>query len=173
MRVWQIIYETVSHTVSDTVMYTVSGISGSGSSSGEGTGEGGTLAAHRVALTPVDMVAAIAAGSRGRFPPTVDARLVGDLDLVARTLIAEGCSLADLATVGEWLGAGAMDWKHDLGARWAAGPGNLAEAVHHARTWSAQGRPDPSGRRKQPPNARSAAPAPAASFGAGGRRKLT
>lgn len=154
-------------TVSDTVRYPDLGSGYLGSGSGrEGIGEG--------AITGRTIVATLAASSQ-RFAGAVDERLVSDLDLVARNLVRERWTLDHVRVVGEWLNAGGMDWKQDLGARWASAPGNLAEAVAHAHAWNTAGRPDLRRRSATPPqNARGAAPpAPAAAFAGGGRRKLT
>lgn len=156
-------------TVSDTVRYSDLGSGYLGSGSGrEGIGEGDGLSGRTI-------VATLAAAAPQRFASAVDERLLPDLDLVARNLVRERWTLEHVRVLGEWITAGGMDWKSDLGARWASGAGNLVEAVAHAHAWHTAGRPDLRRRSVAPPvNARGAAPpAPASAFSGGGRRKLS
>lgn len=114
------------------------------------------------------MLTVLAHPSKGRFAALpFDGRLTEALCATIRTAHQNQVGLDDLRVVGEWMGAGGLAWRSDLGASWIARPGALMDAVAQARAWVAQGRPDPKSRHAS----RRADAAPVGAHGSG-RRKL-
>lgn len=87
-------------------------------------------------LTVPSLLNAIAGASGGRVSfDLVDDRLLPDLESVTRQCSSAGVTLADLDLAGRFLRAGALAYRKDLGASWAARAGNVLELVSHARQW--------------------------------------
>jgi hypothetical protein len=116
-----------------------------------------------------ELLAALGESSGGRFRGTgpFDRRLGAPITAVIRELDGQGLGLDDVRLVGQWLAAGGMAYRDDLGPLWLAKTGNLIDAIAQARAVPTA-KPRPVLRLVQPPVA---APAPEIST-PNGRRKL-
>ncbi len=151
--------------------------SGSGAAVEQISGSAGRLRLGTVPLTGLpfsvaDLLHAIAADSAGRFAPApCDERLVDALCATIRACEAEQVGVDDLRVVGQWMAAGGLAFRSDLGPGWAAKPGHVLDAVAQSRVWAGQGKAPvghPTGGPRR--DSRRAEPAPASAFGSGRRR---
>lgn len=81
------------------------------------------------------MLRAIAETSGGRLNPLVDSRLQRKLDQVASQAFTNGLTFDDFRLAGEFLRAGGLAYRNDLGASWATKPGTVLDLVANARSW--------------------------------------
>jgi len=81
------------------------------------------------------MLRAIAETSGGRLNPLVDTRLHRKLDQVASQAFTNGLTFDDFRLAGEFLAAGGLAYRNDLGASWATKPGTVLELCSNARAW--------------------------------------
>jgi hypothetical protein len=96
------------------------------------------------ALDVAAVLDTLAATSKGRVDTTItDSRLGAQLWALVGECESQSVGLADIALAGEFLAAGHLAFRGDLGSRWVAGPGNLLDVVAKARRWQDAGRPDP------------------------------
>lgn len=87
------------------------------------------------------MLSTLDEASSGRVSSkTFDPRLASSLTSTIRALDEIGYGLADVKLAGEWVAAGGLAYRNDLGARWAATTGSLADAIGSARQWDSTGR---------------------------------
>lgn len=99
----------------------------------EGTNPGVTAPA----LNARSMLNAIAGAAGGRVAfDLIDQRLLPDIESVAQQCSAAGVRFDDLDLAGRFLRAGGLAYRKDLGASWAARPGNVLDLVSNARLWN-------------------------------------
>lgn len=92
-------------------------------------------------FTVGDLVKTLADRSAGRFSSGFDARLAGSLTTAIRAVAASAWGLPEVALLGDWLAAGGLGFRSDLGARWATQTGALVESIAQAVAWDGAGRP--------------------------------
>lgn len=118
--------------------------SGTGSGTGSGIRESNGRANDRSPPTMnlYDVLETLATTSGGRVDAEVsDSRLGHRLWDTVYECDSQGVTLDDIALAGEFLAAGYLDYRNDLGCRWVASPGNLLDTVTAARKWDSAGRP--------------------------------
>lgn len=133
--------DTVSDTVSDTHMCTVDLSSGSGKGGAGGRSRGPKNGKGKRPWGVKDLLVTMKATCPERVATEPwDVRMAKPLWAVVDACIAAEVSLDDVRLAGEWLAAGGLGYRDDLGIPWLAKTGELLNAVAKARVWSQGGR---------------------------------
>jgi hypothetical protein len=98
-----------------------------------------------------DLLAALRDKCAGRVATEPwDVRMAKPLWAVVDACVAADVTLDDVRLAGEWLAAGGLGYRDDLGIPWIAKTGELLNAVAKARVWAEAGRGSVESRKQGP-----------------------
>jgi hypothetical protein len=143
--------DTVSDTVSDTPLLAVN-CSGVGKGKGGRGGKGRTRGPANGRSHPFlirDLFAALRETCGGRVATAPwDPRMAKSLWATIDACGEAEVTLDDVRLAGEWLAAGGLAYREDLGIPWIAKTGELLNTVAKARVWDEGGRPPVESRKR-------------------------